>query len=409
MARAAPGLAVPTRSSLDAREPLWTRRFTLAVASLHLFFLGWSMLFATLPVYLEDARKWQVGWVVGGAFGIASLLVRAPSGRLADRWGRRPLILWGAGLVAASLAGHALTDDPLLLTPIRMLYGVGSCLYTTAAMVMLADALPISRRGEGMGWYGVIYTATNVYGPWLGLELGSLFGLRAFFVIAAVISAAAGLLVAPLPEAARPAPVARQRLISRAGLLPGATFLALTMAFSVLPAFLVLYARQQNLGRPGVFFFLMGLSLMPARWFGGTLADRFGRAAVILPGLVIAAGGMLLLAGSRNPAMLYAAGPVFGVGFGLGHTGLTILTVDRASPEERGAAMATFTMAWDVGTLGSFALGFVGDAIGLSALFAAAGVLPLAAAAGFYLAHMRGPAALPAQQVALPRPGTTKG
>ena len=63
------------------------------VASLHLFFLGWAMLFATLPLHVEEARKWQVGWVVGGAFGVASFLTRIPSGRLADRWGRRPVML----------------------------------------------------------------------------------------------------------------------------------------------------------------------------------------------------------------------------------------------------------------------------------------------------------------------------
>jgi predicted MFS family arabinose efflux permease len=80
---------------------------------------------------------------------------------------------------------------------------------------------------------------------------------------------------------------------------------------------------------------------------------------------------------------VYLAALLFGAGFGLGHTGLTILTVDRAAPEERGAAMATFALAWDAGTIGAFALGFVGDAVGFPALFVAAGLLPLLAAGGF--------------------------
>jgi MFS family permease len=385
MARAAsPG---PDRFRGSAgREPLWTAPYAVSVASLHLFFLAWAMLFTTLPLYLEDARKWQVGWVVGGAFGVMSLLVRTPSGRLADRFGRRPLIVIGGGLAAASLAGHALTSDPLLLTPLRLINGLGSCLYTTAAMALLADALPLTRRGEAAA-----------------------FGMRAFFVVAGMITAAAALLVLPLREARRPAlsAGARPRLISRPALLPAVTFLTLTVAFSVLTAFLALYATQEELGRPRLFFLLMGLSLMPARWFGGTLADRLGRAAVILPGFFIAAAGMLLLAAARSPAMLYLAGPLFGLGFGLGHTGLTILTVDRAAPEERGAAMATFTLAWDIGTLGAFALGFMGDAVGLSALFAAAGVLPLLAAALFQFARSRTPHAAPPVPIA--PAGTARG
>lgn len=376
-------------SSTPSREPLWTREYTLTVASLHLFFLGWALLFATLPLYLEDARKWQVGWVVGGAFGIASMLTRMPSGRWTDRWGRRPVMLWGAGLTAVTLAAHMLTDSPLLLTPIRLLNGAGMCLYTTAAMAMLADTLPVSRRGEGMGWYGVIYTTTNVYGPGLGTAVAGVLGLRPFFLFAGVVTAVAALLAVPLRERTRPLPAGPGRLLSRSALLPTGTFISLTMAFSVLPAFLALYAHQEELGRTGVFFFLLGISLVPARWFGGTMADRLGRPAVIFQGLAFGAAGMLLLAFAQNAAMLYAAALVFGWGFGLGHTGITILTVDRAAPHERGAAMATFALAWDVGTLGSFALGFVGDAVGLSALFAAAGVLPLLAAAGYELARRR--------------------
>lgn len=396
-----PTAPVPHQDAVQ-REPLWTRQYACTLASLHLFFLGWSLLFATLPLYIEDARKWQVGWVVGGAFGVASFLVRMPSGRLADRWGRQPVMLVGGGLAAATLAAHALTDDPLLLTPIRLLNGAGMCLYTTAAMAKLADTLPAGRRGEGMGWYGVLYTLTNVYGPWLGTAVAGALGLRAFFLFAGAVTASAAAFAVPLREPARPRPIRAAQLISRAALLSTGTFMALTITFSVLPAFLALYARQGHLGRPGAFFFLLGAALVPARWFGGVLADKLGRPAVILPGLVLAAAGMLLLAFATGPAMLYASALIFGAGFGLGHTGLTILTVDRAAPEERGAAMATFSLAWDFGTLGSFGLGFVGDAVGFSALFAAAGVLPLLAAAGFQLAHRRDPAPVTAPAPRVP-------
>ncbi len=370
-------------AAAPAREPLWTRDYTLTVLSLHLFFLGWSLLFATLPLYVGDAPKWQVGWVVGGAFGVASLIARPLSGRLTDRRGRRPVLLVGGGLTAAMLAAHALTRDVWVLTAARLLTGTGMCLYTTAALAQLADVLPISRRGEGMGWYGVLYTLTNVYGPWLGTAVADAIGLRAFFLFPAAVTLGATVLATPLTEHARPASARPGRLISRAALLPTTTFLALTMSFSVLTAFLALYVTRHDLGSAGLFFFLEGVALVPARWVGGTMADRWGRPAIILPGLVLAAAGMLLLGLVPHALAVYLAALTFGAGFGLGHTGLTILTVDRAAPEERGAAMATFALAWDVGTIGAFALGFVGDAVGFPALFVAAGLLPLLAAAGF--------------------------
>ncbi|MBI2760136.1 MAG: MFS transporter [Chloroflexi bacterium] len=221
--------------------------------------------------------------------------------------------------------------------------------------------------------------------------VADLIGMSGFFVFSGLLTAGAGLLVLPLREAPRDRSSGPQRLISRSSLLPTGTFMALAMAFSVLPAFLALYVKQADLGSTGLFFLLLGVALVPARWFGGSLADRLGRPAVIFPGLGLATAGMLLLAGAQNPAMLYASALIFGVGFGLGHTGLTILTVDRAKPEERGAAMATFSLAWDIGTLGSFALGFVGDAVGYPALFASAAVLPLIAMAGFQIARRNDP------------------
>jgi MFS family permease len=92
---------------------------------------------------------------------------------------------------------------------------------------------------------------------------------------------------------------------------------------------------------------------------------------------------MAMLALAPGSAVFYASAVFFGAGFALGHTGLTILTVDRAAPAERGAAMATFVLAWDIGTIGAFLLSFLADALNLQALFLAAGLLPLVGMIGF--------------------------
>lgn len=377
MATTAPSAVV------SAREPLWTRNYILTLLSMHLFFLSWTMLFSTLPLYLEDAKKWQIGWVVGGAIGIASISIRLFSGRIADRSGRRPSMAIGAAITALATVAFVFTASPLLLTPVRMIYGVAACFYTTAGMAMLADVLPLSRRGEGMGWYGVFYTTTNVYGPWLGLALADSFGLPVSFLVGAAVLLACAAVSALIVEDRRSVMQPVSRLISRSALLPTSAFMSLTVAFSTLPAFLVLFARQRDLGNAGLFFVLNGLALVAGRWTAGWGVDRFGRPAVILPGFALSAAGMAMLAVAPGPALFYTSAVLFGIGFALGHTGLTILTVDRAPPSERGAAMATFTLAWDIGTVGAFLLSFLADAINLRALFLAASVLPLVALAGF--------------------------
>ena len=373
------------QAAAAAREPLWTRNYVLTLLSLHLFFLVWAMLFSTLPLYLEDARRWQIGWVVSGVAGIASLSVRMHSGRIADRRGRRPSMTAGAGATALLMAAHALTSSVLWLTPIRFLFGAAMCVYSTAGMAMLADSLPATRRGEGLGWYGLTYTATNVYGPWLGLVIAEALGLRPFFIVAATLLAGCAAVSALIHDTHRVAAVVAKpaRLISRPALVPGGAFASLTIAFSVLPAFLVLYALQRDLGDAGLYFFIQGIALLLTRAVAGAAADRIGRAAVTIPGLILAAAGMAMLSLATGPAHFYLAALVFGAGFALGHTGLTLLAMDRAPATERGAAMATFSLAWDAGTLGTFALSFVADAVSYQALFLAAAVLPVLALVGF--------------------------
>jgi MFS family permease len=384
-------MATTVPRSTTARAPLWTRNYTLTLLSMHLFFLSWTMLFSTLPIYLEHSPKWQIGWVVAGAFGLASISMRVWTGRIADRSGRRVSMVAGAAVTGLMTAGFIISDSPLALTPVRLIYGVAACFYTTASMALLADVLPVSRRGEGMGWYGVVYTTTNVYGPGLGLALADGFGLRVSFLAgAAVLFACAAASAFVVEQRERFVAAPRGKLINRSALPPTWTFMTLAIPFSTLPAFLVLFARQRELGNAGLFFFLLGVALVVGRWFGGTLADRFSRPAVIVPGLALGAAGMALLAVAPAAAAFYLAALLFGVGFALGHTGLTILTMDRAPLAERGAAMATFVLAWDIGTIGAFLLAFVADAVNLRALFLAAALLPALGLAGFQFARRRG-------------------
>ena len=105
------------------REPLWTANYLLILASMHLYFIGFFSTFTTLPLYLEEAAKWQIGMVVG-IMGIAGMLIRPLAGHWVDRYGRRRFMLLGAALTALSFAAYALTDDPYLLLPVRVIHGI---------------------------------------------------------------------------------------------------------------------------------------------------------------------------------------------------------------------------------------------------------------------------------------------
>ena len=365
------------------REPLWTADFRLLLVCTHLAFASFFSTFTTLPLYLEDAGKWQIGLVVG-SMGLAGMLIRPLAGLWADRYGRKQFMVIGAGVTALSLAACALSDDPYLLLPLRMVNGVGMVLFITAAFATVADIVPADRRGLAFGYVAMMNSLPQVYAPWLALTIAKTWGFTPYFLAAAVVSGLAFVVSSRIGGGRGAAGAAEgfsaAALVSRSTLLPASLFLSLTVAFGAIQAFLPLMADDRDLGNPGLFFVLYGVVVVPLRPVVGAIADRYGRAVVFVPGLVVGGLGMFLLAAASAQGVMLAAAVLFGLGFGAAHTALLALTVDRAGSERRGVAMSTFGLAWDTGSgVGALTFGLMAAFASYGVVFAMAGAFPLAA------------------------------
>jgi predicted MFS family arabinose efflux permease len=355
-------------------ERLWTKDFVLVLLFTHVSFAMYYALASVIPVYASHLPGWQIGIVVGAA-GAVSLVLRLPSGGLADRFGRRPFLRISAGLQVAAVALLVLGNSIWFLTPLRVLWGVAVALYATAIMASLADVVPPSRRGMGMAWWGLAYTTSQFYASSLGLWMVELWGFDVTFLVLAA-GAGINLACAVLMSETRPHfETGSVSAFSRIALPMLIAFVTLTTAQGAMLTFLVLYDQQTPVGDPKLYFLLFGISQVGGRWAAGVLCDRVGRLPVIVSGTAIVGISMLMLwwnAGFEVSALL------FGAGFAFGHTGLTILTIDRSAVENRGAALATLTLAWDIGFFaGSLALGLVGGLAGYATVFAISGALPL--------------------------------
>lgn len=105
----------------------------------------------------------------------------------------------------------------------------------------------------------------------------------------------------------------------------------------------------------------------------GPLSDRVGRRRLILPGMLLQAGGLLLLAATASFAGLLAAAVVLGLGTGMVYPTLIALVADRVPAGDRATALGVYRFFRD----GGYALGAIVAAIGLagpSGVIAAVGV-----------------------------------
>ena len=345
------GALAAVTPAAGAAERILTANFILVCAASFLFSGSMALLLTVLPLYVTQelhGSQLQVG-LVAGVFTAAAVLARPLSGRLVDEWGRRAGLSLGALLFAVCPAFFPWATSVSLLLGLRFLHGIGIATYTTGAGTLVADIAPLNRRGEALGYFGIALNMAMAVGPALGAMLLPTFGFVRLFWLSAVVASGSFFFTLWLNEPPRPPRHERAPLLSREALFPALVMACTTVTFGAVASFLPLLVFEKRLGNPGLFFTVYSIGLIVSRAWAGTLSDRFGRAVVILPGMLLISVAMGVLAFATSLSHLLIAAVLNGFGYGGVQPTLLALAVDRASPHGRGAALATVTGAIDVG------------------------------------------------------------
>ena len=391
---------------------MWSVDYVLTVLTGHFLFVSYTSMFTVLPLYVVElgGLHWHVGIVVG-AFGVISLFARPFLGRWIAIIGPKRIAVYGLGLFAISALLYLPSLTFWWLVPVQMLRGIGLAATPVATSTIVANLAPMRQRAEALAYMGIGIGTAGIYSPVFAHWIGTRFGFDAAFVYASV-AALLGCLFALGLSSSRTNPVIegatsqKTAFFPRTALIPTLIFLSYTATSGPVSSFLPLLVDERGLGNPGLYYTVHSVIVMLSLAGSGRIADRFGRPAVIVPGLVSVAVGMFILMAASNQAMLLASAFLSGAGFGLVQPGMQALTVDRVSPRERGPAMATLQSAWDIGSSGtSIGLGPVATAIGSASTFGIVGVGALAGALGFTIFNARSPAVLPESEQPAARVG----
>jgi MFS family permease len=238
------------------------RSLLFVAVALLLWGFGEGMFFNFVPIYLDrqfSLSEYEIGLVLG-AFGFSMAIMHIPAGRIADRFGRRPLLLvaWIIGLLSTLIMGLALAL-PLFLIG---LFGYGLTAFVSSP---LSSYVTAARGNWPIGTVLSLTTATfglgMALGPITGGWIGDNYGMRISFLIAAgmfVLSTIFILLIErqPVdyhdPESPPPNLRSNQRFIVFMGVLAFAIF-AMYLAQPLTPNFLE-GVRGLSLSETGIIF-----------------------------------------------------------------------------------------------------------------------------------------------------------
>ncbi len=352
-------------------ERLWTKSFIQMMLGMLILFTGFYLLLPTLPLFIKQmgGSEAQVG-LAAGVFTLTAVVFRPFVGGLLDRYGRRPFMLWGLVFFTLSMYLYDWIGGIAILLALRILHGASWAFSTTAVSTSVTDIIPVSRRGEGMGWFGMATTVAMAIGPMLGIWIIQQGSFHSLFLLATSLSVAAFLLVLTTAIPFQPKAGTKRIQIFEKSVLPVTSALFfLAVAYGGITTFLPLFAESIKINS-GTFFLVYALALTLARPFAGKLSDRLGEANVIIPSLVVTVASLIVLSVSSGLGGVIVAALLYGLGFGSAQPALQAANLRLAHPEKRGVATASFMTAFDLGIgLGSIALGWVSQYAGYGVLF----------------------------------------
>jgi MFS family permease len=308
---------------------------------------------------------------------IFALMFRMPTGGWSDRFGRRLFLLIGAALGVVYPISMALSTSLALFMVSRIIFGIGLAIFTTSMKAYIADIVPPERRGEAFGINGATFSIALVGGPLSGELLKNLLGFRVSFLGGAVMAAICLVLVYFLPKV-------KERRKSEVSMMAGArdvlgrrgawasimTALTASAGFAMIFTYFPIYADELDLAStaPGILnkitvsvgfsvFAVVTFIVMPR---AGRLSDSVGRAASLVPGVLIAIPGVIILSQARDIWLAYAGIGVAALGFGFLRAMMDAIMQDACPRHLRGTGVAVLFSGWDA------SIGVLAQVLGLA-------------------------------------------
>ncbi len=362
-------------------ERLWNREYCKVMFCNFMLFFSFYLLTPLLPIYLSEqfhTNKDTIGMVLSGYI-IAALVVRPFSGFIVDTFDRKRVLMLCFFVFFITFAGYLGAATLLLFGIVRTFHGLPFGSATVANSTVAIDALPSSRRNEGIGYYGLSNNLAMAIAPSAGIWLYTLTDdFRLLFWISLVVAGIGFYCTTTINLPARRRVEGKPHIsmdhffLTRAWLL-AINILLFGLCWGVMSNYVAIYGKEVFgiTNGTGGFFALLSIGLVVSRLYGAKSLREGHLAENAIQGCIVSSVGYTLFVLSPGEWAYYVSALLIGLGNGRMYPAFLNMFISLARHDQRGTANSTILTSWDLGMgLGILSGGVLIEYMGYTSAFA---------------------------------------
>jgi len=355
--------------------------FPILALSVFSSMLGVGIISPLLPLYAENLGATGI-WlgIIFAGFSISRAILMPIIGRLSDRNGRKLFLCIGLLIYSIISLGYIWASNVSQLTLVRLIQGAAAGMIIPIAQAYIGDISPEGEEGKWMGYFNAAFFTGFGFGPLLGGMLTDHFGMTVAFSTMGGLNLLAFLIATLfLPEIrhrkmpAGPHPSFRE--MSTSGMVKG--LFSFRLAFSLgrgsFATFLPILAGIYLGLSPALIGILLTVNILLMsllQLYGGSIADRFNRRALVVVGSLTNLTYLALIPLGGNFWQLLAICALGGLGGAISMPAASALTVEEGRKFGMGSTIAVFTMAMSIGmAIGPLLSGVIADFVNIDSVF----------------------------------------
>jgi len=325
------------------------------------------MLIPELPSFLTQLGGADYKGLIISLFTVTAMLSRPFSGKLSDKIGRVPVMMFGAVVCVVCSLFYPLLTTINTFFLLRLVHGFSTGFTPTGQAAYLSDIIPSHRRGEAMGYLGTASGLGMACGPAIGGLVSNQFGLSIVFYLSSFFALLSVIILWGTHETLKDkkrfsvSMLKIQRkdlfepLVWEPCLVMGLATYAYGTMFTLLPD-LGVYMGIQN---KGLLFTWFTIASLVVRLMGGKVSDRFGRVPVLRVSVFFIVVAMIIIGLAKDQWWVIAGIVLYGFAHGTTSPALLAWATDLSDEHHKGRGVASLYIFMELGIgMGAFLSGW---------------------------------------------------